>query len=299
VTVLIDSYSETNRNTAGIISAIHPSGSTWSAIGQALTITKDYILHSMKFYMQKLGSPTGGLKVRIYATSGTVGTSALPSGSALCESETFDSSTLTGSYVLYTINFVGINRILLKKDTSYAFSLEGYSATLSAGNYPQIGADSSSSTHSGNWFEYTTGAWAARATWDLCFYLYGFNIDRIFTDILGMFSRKYNMSADVTLQSLVLGSQNATTGWHALTYTTTSTIEMPIYPKGTNFSIFPMGVYTRYDYTGYTLSSVSLYDKVTDAASRTYRVLSITDWWQGDKFAYNVVELEKLTEFDD
>ena len=137
-----------------------------------------------------------------------------------------------------------------------------------------------------------------RATWDLCFYLYGFNIAEMFNDILKLFTRKYNMSSDVTLQSLTLGSQSGTTGWHALTYTTTSTIEMPVYPKAESFSVMPIGAYTKYEHVGFTLSAVGLYDKIVDAAERTYRVLSVVDWWQGDKFAFNVVGLEKLTDWE-
>ena len=296
MTVLIDSYGTANSGgNPFFVKGVHPSGSTYSAIGQALTVDNQYILDSVKFYLKKTLTPTGDLRAQIYSVTGTVGTTAVPTGSALATSQPVNSATLTGTQTLYTFSFVGRDKIKLSRNTDYAVVVVGYTATFDASNYVSVYNDDSAPTHSGNSVYYGAGSWGTIA-YDTIFYLYGYEIDKTFNEIVDRFKRLYNMTTDVTLSRLTLGSADATTGWHALTYTATSTIEMPILPKGQNFNAYSIGAYTKYNYTGYTLSTLSLYDKVTDAAGRTYRVLGSIDWWVGDRFAYNVIELERLTE---
>jgi len=299
MTVLIDSYSETNQDNAPAFIDEHPSDIMgYSAAGQCLTLSSAYKITSVKYYLKKSNSPTGNLVAKIYNTTGTVGTDAIPTGSALTESAPINSSTLTAGYVLYTFHFYGANQIIVPKGDIY-IDVEANTADFSAANDARVGVDTSAPTHSGNVCLYANSAWELVATWDLIFYLYGIKIyTKLFNDIVNRFQRTYDMSCNVTLYGLTLGSQNATTGWHALTYTDTYTIEMPILPKSEAFSVHSIGAYARYEYIGFTLSSLKLYDKIVNAADQTFRVLSVTDYWVGDRFAYNVVGLEKLTEFD-
>ena len=61
------------------------------AVGQSFT-GNGLILNSAEFYLKKKGSPTGNAVVKIYAHSGTYGTSSVPTGSALATSDNFDVS---------------------------------------------------------------------------------------------------------------------------------------------------------------------------------------------------------------
>lgn len=89
------------------------------AYGQSFTNANDITLDSCAFYLRKYGSPTGSCYAKIYAHSGTFGSSSIPSGSALATSEAFDVSTLTTSFQWITFSFSGANRISLSSSTYY------------------------------------------------------------------------------------------------------------------------------------------------------------------------------------
>jgi len=76
-------------------------------------------LYSATFNLAKTGSPTGNAYVKIYAHSGTFGTSSVPTGEPLAVSDAFDVSTLSGSQTYTEILFSGANRITLEDGTYY------------------------------------------------------------------------------------------------------------------------------------------------------------------------------------
>lgn len=126
------------------------------------------VLDSAKFYLHKTGSPTGNATAKVYAHTGTYGTSSLPTGSVLATSDTFDVSTLTASNQLITFSFSGANRITLA--SSYYFVVVSYSGG-DADNIVHPGRDASSPTHDGNAAD-DYGGWTATATHDQIFYVY-------------------------------------------------------------------------------------------------------------------------------
>jgi hypothetical protein len=168
--ILIDSYSETNADN---ITGQHATYR--EETGQSFTasfVAAKAVLSSCKFHLKKAGLPTGNVVARLYAHSGTYGTSSLPTGSILATSDNFDVSTLTTTSQLITFTFTGANRYKLIKGTYYCILL--YYAGGNVDNQNVISIDGSSPAHSGNAF------WAGTAQnlYDLCFYVYG-------TDIVG------------------------------------------------------------------------------------------------------------------
>lgn len=80
--------------------------------GEAISIPIQKSINKVQFYLSKLGSPTGNAAAEIYATSGTLGVNALPTGSALATSiNNLDVSTLTASPKIIDFNFEAFSRI--------------------------------------------------------------------------------------------------------------------------------------------------------------------------------------------
>jgi hypothetical protein len=159
------SYAETNQS--GTTSLY--SGSTVGA-GQSFT-ADGKILSACRFHLKKTGSPTGNAVCKIYAHSGTLGSSSIPTGAALATSSTLDVSTLTTSYVLTEFKFTGTSNVItLTNATNYVLAIE-YSGG-SVGNTLDVGTDTSAPTAPGNFSTYNGSSWTAVSGTDACFYLY-------------------------------------------------------------------------------------------------------------------------------
>lgn len=157
-----NSYSETNANTYYSLY----NGST-TRVGQSY-LAVAAIIGSAKFYLKKFGSPTGTCVARLYAHSGTFGTSSVATGVPLATSYTLDVSTLTTTAALYEFGFPYRYNTTA---TNFVIAIE-YSGG-DASNYLQVGYDSSSPTHGGNATTYN-GTWSAVSTADLTFYVNNF-----------------------------------------------------------------------------------------------------------------------------
>jgi hypothetical protein len=164
---VVDSYSESHY-----VSSTHDLNSA-NLFGVGQSFTGDgQTLDTAQFYCKKTGSPTGNAVAKVYAHSGTFGTSSIPTGSALAASANFDVSTLTGSMALTTFSFSGGNRISLTNGTKYVVTIE-YTGGNSSNNV-NVGFDSNSPTHGGNdAYSYDLSAWTAQSAWDVIFYVYG------------------------------------------------------------------------------------------------------------------------------
>ena len=160
---LLDSYNESNQSATYQIYS-----GNFLGVGQAFTATAG-VLSSCKFYIRKSGSPTGNAVAKLYATTGTFGTNARPTGAALATSANFDVSTLTTSYVVNTLTFSGANRVKLTNGTNYVITFE-YSGGNST-NRVELGADSTSPTHAGNGSSLFGASWSGSSQ-DVCFYVY-------------------------------------------------------------------------------------------------------------------------------
>ena len=88
--VLLDSYSENN-----ISDYKGMQGGTDEGVGQSFT-GDGGILTTAKFFLSRVGSPTGNMTAKIYAHTGTYGTSSELTGSALATSGTVDVTTIKG-----------------------------------------------------------------------------------------------------------------------------------------------------------------------------------------------------------
>lgn len=164
MTTLIDSCSEANYNTHAICRS-----AAYTSWGQSFTNLNSLVLDSCKFYLSKSGSPSGDITAKVYAHTGTYGSSSLPTGSVLASSGTVSANSLSTSNALITFTFSGANRITLSASTYYIVQL-----TCSGGdasNYVQVGICLDDTKHAGNSCRY----WAGWYTFsqDVIFYVYG------------------------------------------------------------------------------------------------------------------------------
>lgn len=113
------------------------------------------------FRLKKTGSPTGNITAKVYAHTGTFGSSGTPTGAALATSSNVDASKLTTSYAVTEFYFPTPFEAVA--GTNYFVSVE-----LSGGdgsNNVQVEGDTTGSSP-GNRAE-NTGSWAAAAAEDL------------------------------------------------------------------------------------------------------------------------------------
>jgi hypothetical protein len=155
----VDSYDKSNRNTYRYI-----AGSTNYGAAQSITGTVGKLSAAVAF-MQRFGSPTGNMYAKLYAITGTHGTDAKPTGSALATSKPVDVSTVSTS-VWETITFEFEDEYTLAA-TNYCIAFE-YTGGDGSNNI-RVGSDSSSPTHGGNHSYVTAGSWVATSTWDTIF----------------------------------------------------------------------------------------------------------------------------------
>ncbi|MBU1092550.1 hypothetical protein KJ836_02695 [Patescibacteria group bacterium] len=167
---IVDYYSESNKS-----SDVHIS-SVYNNFGQSFTANGG-TLSSVVLYLKKTGSPTGNANIRVYAHSGTYGTSSVPTGTGptngvLATSDNYDVSTISTSYELVTFTFTGDNKISLTDGVNYCLA---FNVSYSGIDYIDIGIDGTSPSHSGNYFYYdddSAFAWVADDSMDMCFYVY-------------------------------------------------------------------------------------------------------------------------------
>jgi len=170
-------------------------------------------LKNCKFYLKKTGSPTGNAVAKIYAHSGTFGTSSVPTGSALATSDNFDVSTLTTSLQWITFNFSGANNIVLSANTKYTVVVS-YSGG-NASNYISVGLSHSGGSYAaGNWAYYYT-SWNPQSTYDVDFYVNAFGrmaiVARIYFYTMAMIDYILNGVHD---SSISYDKSNGNAGWY-------------------------------------------------------------------------------------
>lgn len=202
MSILIDSYSESNRDVALVISSSY----SYSNSGLSFTAVAGR-LESVKFYICKNGSPTGNVYVKIYAHTGTYGTSSRGTGDALATSDAVDISTLTTlwDFQLKEFTFSGANKIALTD--GYYVALLVYEGG-SSGNYLSCGQDYSSPTHSGNKCRITSGtSWTYDAGVDTPFYIYETTIPTVTSSLCTSISYT---TATGNGNITVTGGENAT-----------------------------------------------------------------------------------------
>lgn len=173
--ILVDSYSEANQSGGYTLSRTHPTtASLKSAAGQSFTCGSTCKITSAKFYLKKVGLPTGNAHVVLYAHSGTYGTNSVPTGGALATSDDFDVEDLTTNFVLYTFIFTGVEQYEMSADTKYCIVFQNPGVgTISSTNYVYDGNDNTDPTHDGNLCYFADSRWLPYVGRDNCFYVYG------------------------------------------------------------------------------------------------------------------------------
>jgi uncharacterized protein YjbI with pentapeptide repeats len=161
----LQSYSGTGGGNAGL------NNTTW---GVSQTFAgKNAKFTSCKWNINKASTPTGNAVAKIYAISGTPGTNAIPTGTALATSDNFDVSTLTTSYVLTTFTFSGANIIRLSEGTTYALTIE-YSGGSASNVVTPEGSSGDLYSGQNSATMNTSGGWTAlNATYDQAFAVVG------------------------------------------------------------------------------------------------------------------------------
>lgn len=162
-TGVCDSYSESNVST---YSSINMSGTGNTGFGQSFTGDGKSIISS-EFYMYKHNTATGTVVAKVYAHSGSFGTSSVPTGTALATSSPVDVSTLGLSSTPRLVSFTFDSPYQTTNATKYVVVVE----VESTGSlYCHLGTDTSSPTHGGNLVTYNSG-FTASSTKDLAFYV--------------------------------------------------------------------------------------------------------------------------------
>lgn len=116
------------------------------------------------FQLKLVGAPTGNVVAKLYAHSGSFGTSSVPTGGALATSNNVALTTLTSSYT--TVEFYFPTPYEMAASTNYVIAVEYSGGGVS--DYIDVRGLAASGTHAGNRSS-NTGAWAATAADDLNF----------------------------------------------------------------------------------------------------------------------------------
>ena len=168
---IIDTYNESN----GSVYFAMGSSYYYFDVGQSFqNLNKEMLLNSCKFYLNKVGSPTGNAVARIFNLSGTSGTSGIPDGYTPLEtSDSLDVSIISGAG-LQEFTFNG--DLLLHPNGYYAIDLNYENGGID--NYILFGLDNTSPTHDGNLFGAAGGSgWVPQSDNDAIFYVYGTELD--------------------------------------------------------------------------------------------------------------------------
>lgn len=162
--VLLDSFDQIPTDSGNIF-----NGDTTKA-GDTFTPAISANLGSVQAWLSKSGSPTGNAVAKVYAITGTPGTSGVPTGAALATSDNVDVSTISTSFGFVTFTFSGGAQISLSSGTYYTFTVE-YSGGDSS-NKLRYQLSTNSLPADKNCFDNFSGSFAADPDRGFLFYLY-------------------------------------------------------------------------------------------------------------------------------
>ena len=141
--------------------------------GQSFKLTQGALITSVKFRLSKVNSPTGNLTAEIWAHSGTFGSGAVPTGSALAVStNSIDVSTLPTDASASVLSELTFTPYAIAANVPY-FLIAAH--TPSSPNFAELHGHNvgGGSAHAGNGVQFISGNWVASASTDFDFYLYG------------------------------------------------------------------------------------------------------------------------------
>ena len=158
----MDSYADTNQDSTQAL-----GNGTIEAVGQSVT-GNGGVLSRIRVDLSKTLSPTGTMVATVYTHSGTFGTSSVPTGAVLATSNTINVADLTTTLTLTDFEFE--DEVTLTNTTKYVIALEY--AGGDASNYVNVGTDTSTPSHGGNFSTYNGATWTAVSGTDAIFYVY-------------------------------------------------------------------------------------------------------------------------------
>ncbi len=137
--------------------------------GQTFEVVNTSKLKNITLDFKTNGTPSGSFTVKIYALTGTYGSSAVPTGSVLATSDTVNVSSLSGTYGSYTINFSGANQITMTAGQRYAFAIDYTNTTWPNALLTHV---KTPSFYGGNAVYYSAG-WNSLSGYDTVFDIQG------------------------------------------------------------------------------------------------------------------------------
>lgn len=159
---VVDSFSNATIDNGGFLYSSFP------AEGQSFTPNATGNINRASFWLKRSGSPTGTGVVKIYAHSGTYGTSSVGTGTALATSDPVNLAAISTSvYEKVTFQFSAGEQISLTSGTRYVAVVEYTGGDAS--NYFLMGFDGSSPTHGGNRVYKNGSSWTAWSAGDCSF----------------------------------------------------------------------------------------------------------------------------------
>jgi hypothetical protein len=158
---VMDSYASSNYDT---------DTNTYNNEGSGMSFTGDGgTIDAVQFYLRRVGSPTGNLRMYIYAHSGTWGSTGVPTGSPLATSDPVDVSTIGTSMHFEQFNFP--TPFTTSAGVHYFAVFDYTTLTEDVSNQIIVGYDSSSPTAGGNLAYKPAGTWLSNPG-DWCFFVY-------------------------------------------------------------------------------------------------------------------------------
>lgn len=211
IIILLESYSETNQSGQTALFA----GSVIDE-GQSFLCNNTGKLDSCKFYLKKLGTPTGNMVAKLYTSTGSLGSTSKPTGAPLAISDPISITTLTTSFALVDFEFSGVNRVSMAAATNYVIVVE-YTGGDGSNNLI-IGIDNTAPSYPGNSSFSADGTnWTPLAGVDICFYVY---VEKGIVD-------EYTEPENITWESLGFESTNPDIVINGVEYTGMSGWDTP------------------------------------------------------------------------
>lgn len=160
-----DSYSESNFDN----SSDHTTVNNRIGTGQGFTGDGSLLLGASFFLGRSAAGSAGTFRFRLYAHSGTFGTSGIPTGAVLAETSVVDMSTLGVYPPLGMVQLAFTTPFQSVAATKYFITCEGAPSVSAL----MVGTDTSSPSHGGNIATLVGSTWTASSASDVCFIVQG------------------------------------------------------------------------------------------------------------------------------
>lgn len=165
--VLLDEFVQTDDGSVvNLVATFDQAAQSWQSGADPTALT------GVCFRLRRVGTPTGTMRVNVYAHSGTYGSTGIPTGAALVSSELYNISALTTSAAGY---FFALSGWTPDPSTSYFVALSDVDVVGDGSNFVRMTMESGvEATHEGNAAVDGGGSWGTLGGGadDLAFKLY-------------------------------------------------------------------------------------------------------------------------------